>query len=69
MTDLVNMCDVVLGNEEDTDKIFGIKAPESDITAGKVDLDHYHYVCDKLANRFPVLKTILITLRFVFRQL
>ncbi len=63
MSDLVGMCDVALGNEEDAEKVFGIKAPESDITAGKVDADHYRYVCEKLAERFPSLKTISITLR------
>jgi 2-dehydro-3-deoxygluconokinase len=63
MNDLVSMCDVALGNEEDAEKVFGIKAPESDITAGKVDASHYRYVCEKLAERFPSLKTISITLR------
>jgi len=63
MSDLVGMCDVALGNEEDAEKVFGIKAPESDITAGKVEADHYRYVCEKLAERFPSLKTISITLR------
>lgn len=63
MSDLVGMCDVALGNEEDAEKVFGIKAPKSDITAGKVEADHYLYVCEKLAERFPSLKTISITLR------
>lgn len=63
MSDLVSMCDVALGNEEDAEKVFGIKAPESDVTSGKVDADHYRYVCEKLAERFPSLKTISITLR------
>jgi 2-dehydro-3-deoxygluconokinase len=63
MTDLVGMCDVALGNEEDAEKVFGIKAPESDITAAKVDASHYRYVCEKLAEKFPSLKTISITLR------
>lgn len=63
MSDLVGMCDVALGNEEDAEKVFGIQAPESDITAGKVDADHYRFVCEKLAERFPTLKTISITLR------
>jgi len=63
MSDLVGMCDVALGNEEDAEKVFGIQAPESDITAGKVDADHYRFVCEKLAERFPSLKTISITLR------
>jgi 2-dehydro-3-deoxygluconokinase len=63
MSDLVGMCDVALGNEEDAEKVFGIHAPESDITAGKVDAGHYRYVCEKLAERFPSLQTISITLR------
>ena len=63
MTDLVGMCDVALGNEEDAEKVFGIKAPEVDVTAGKVEADHYRYVCEELARKFPSLKTISITLR------
>jgi len=63
MTDLVSMCDVALGNEEDAEKVFGIKAPEVDVTAGKVEADHYRYVCEELNKKFPSLKTICITLR------
>ena len=63
MTDLVSLCDVALGNEEDAEKVFGIRAPEVDVTAGKVDADHYLYVCEELAKKFPSLKTICITLR------
>jgi 2-dehydro-3-deoxygluconokinase len=63
MTELVGMCDVALGNEEDAEKVFGIKAPEADVTAGKVEADHYLYVCEELNKRFPSLKTICITLR------
>ena len=63
MSDLVGMCDVALGNEEDAEKVFGIRAPESDITSGKVDAGHYLYVCEKLAESFPSLRTISITLR------
>ncbi len=63
MPDLVQYCDVAIGNEEDADKVFGIKAPESDVAAGKVEAEQYSYVCEKLAERFPNLKTIAITLR------
>ena len=44
-------------------KSLALKPPESDITAGKVEADHYLHVCEKLAERFPSLKTISITLR------
>jgi 2-dehydro-3-deoxygluconokinase len=63
MTELVSMCDVALGNEEDAEKVFGIKAPEADVTAGKVEADHYRFVCEELNKKSPSLKTISITLR------
>lgn len=63
MSELVGMCQVALGNEEDAEKVFGIHAPESDVTAGKVDASHYRHVCEALAGRFPSLQTVSITLR------
>lgn len=63
MPDLVNFCDVAIGNEEDAEKVFGINAPEADVTAGKIEASQYRFVCDALAKRFPALKTIAITLR------
>ncbi len=63
MPELVSYCSVAVGNEEDADKVFGIKAPEADVTAGKVEAEAYVYVCDNLAERFPNLETIAITLR------
>jgi 2-dehydro-3-deoxygluconokinase len=63
MTELVSMCDVSLGNEEDAEKVFGIKAHEVDVTAGKVEADKYLLVCEELAKMFPSLKMISITLR------
>ncbi|HLO31548.1 MAG TPA: sugar kinase [Anaerolineales bacterium] len=63
MTNLVDMCDVALGNEEDAEKVFGIKAPKAEITTGKVEAETYRYVCEQLARKFTSLKTISITLR------
>ena len=63
MPELVRYCDVVVGNEEDADKVFGIRAPEADVTAGRVEADKYRYVGDELARRFPNLKLIAVTLR------
>jgi 2-dehydro-3-deoxygluconokinase len=63
MPELVSYCDVAIGNEEDADKVFGVKAPESDVTAGKVEADKYRFVCEELAEAFPNLETIAITLR------
>ncbi len=63
MQELVNQCDVAIGNEEDAEKVFGIRAEHTDVTAGKVDADHYRSVCEQLAECFPNLKKIAITLR------
>ena len=63
MPQLVEYTDVAIGNEEDAAKVFGIHAPETDVTSGKIEADAYLYVCEKLKERFPNLNTIAITLR------
>lgn len=63
MPELVSYCDVAIGNEEDAEKVFGIHAPDTDVTSGKIEADRYQYVCQALNKRFPALKTIAITLR------
>jgi 2-dehydro-3-deoxygluconokinase len=63
MPDLVKLCDVAIGNEEDAAQVFGIHAPETDVTSGKVEADKYLFVCEELAKRFPSLKLVAITLR------
>jgi len=63
MPELVRHCDVVVGNEEDAEKVFGIKAPETDVTSGKVDAAKYRCVCEELVRQFPSLKMVAITLR------
>jgi len=63
MGDLVGLCDVAIGNEEDAEKVFGIRAPDTDVTSGKLDPAKYRIVCQKLSERFPSLRFIAITLR------
>jgi len=63
MPELVSYVDVAIGNEEDAEKVFGIKAPDSDVTAGVVEADAYRYVCEEMIRRFPNLKSVAITLR------
>lgn len=63
MEELVSHTDVAIGNEEDADKVFGIHAPEVDVTKGNVEADAYVYVCEQLKARFANLQTIAITLR------
>ena len=63
MPALVEFCDVAIGNEEDADKVLGIKAPDADVIGGKVEAESYRYVCEEVARRYPSLKTVAITLR------
>jgi 2-dehydro-3-deoxygluconokinase len=63
MPELVARSDIAVGNEEDADKVFGIKAPGADVVSGKVDPRNYRVVCESLAKRFPSLQKIAITLR------
>lgn len=65
MPELVAGCDLVLGNEEDAEKVFGIKPEGFDVTAtqGKIDVIRFESVCKQLMARFPRLKRVAITLR------
>jgi len=63
MSELVNYCDLAIGNEEDADKVFSIKAPETDISSGKINAQKYKFVGEQLMKKFPNLKNIAITLR------
>ncbi|HPD87566.1 MAG TPA: sugar kinase, partial [Proteiniphilum sp.] len=65
MPALVEGCDVILGNEEDAEKVFGIK-PEGfqvEHTGGEVDTAEFESVCKQLMQRFPRAKKVIITLR------
>jgi 2-dehydro-3-deoxygluconokinase len=64
MPDLVAGCDVILGNEEDAEKHFGIHPGHVDVTKGdSVDSHAYRSVCKKLMERFPRAKKVITTLR------
>ena len=64
MPELVAGCDVILGNEEDAEKHFGIHPEGVDVTHGEtVDAKAYISVCQQLMNRFPKAKKVIITLR------
>lgn len=65
MPALVEGCDVILGNEEDAEKVFGIKPEGFDVTAtaGEVNPKEFESVCKQLIKRFPRAKKVVITLR------
>ena len=63
MPDLVEGCDVILGNEEDAEMVFGIKPQGVDVTKGHVEAAAYQSVCEQLMKKFPRAKKVIITLR------
>lgn len=65
MPDLVVGSDIVLGNEEDCEKVFGIRPNHFDVTAtnGEVDAAQFESVCRQMQQRFPRAKKVIITLR------
>lgn len=65
MPRLVAGCDVILGNEEDAEKVFGIHPEGFDVsqTEGEVDAAAFESVCTQLMQQFPRAKKVIITLR------
>jgi len=65
MPALVEGCDVILGNEEDAEKVFGIHPEGFDVsnTGGEVNALEFESVCKQLMNKFPRAKKVIITLR------
>ncbi|MDP5172347.1 MAG: sugar kinase [Bacteroidia bacterium] len=63
MPELVAHCDVILGNEEDAEKVFNIHPEGVDVTQGHVEAEAYESVCKQLMARFPKAKKVIVTLR------
>jgi 2-dehydro-3-deoxygluconokinase len=64
MPALVEGCDIILGNEEDAEKHFGLHPEAVDVTQGhSVDSTAYHSVLKQLMQRFPRAKKVITTLR------
>lgn len=65
MPDMVAGSDIILGNEEDCEKVFGIKPQNfnAEHTQGNVDQNTFIDVCDQMMKMFPRCKKVAITLR------
>jgi len=65
MPALVEKCDIILGNEEDAEKVFGIKPEgfEAAHTAGEINAADFESVCIQLKQKFPNAQKVIITLR------
>lgn len=65
MPEMVAGCDVIMGNEEDCEKVFGVK-PEgfnAEQTNGNIDAGIFESVCSQMMQLFPRCKKMAMTLR------
>jgi len=65
MTGIVPHVDYIIANEEDAEKVFGIKAQGTEITSGQIDHEKYVDVASQLTKKFRV-KGVAITMRESF---
>lgn len=65
MTELTQYCDIILGNEEDAEKHFGIKPEGLDVTkhGHEVKAEAFLSVCQQMMEKFPKAKKVITTLR------
>ena len=65
MTELTSYCDIILGNEEDAEKHFGIMPEGLDITTQghQVKAEAFLSVCKQMMKKFPNAKKVITTLR------
>ena len=62
MTRLMPYVDVCVGNEEDADKVLGIKSSDTDVETGKVNKSGYAEVAKEICNTYGC-KKVAFTLR------
>ena len=63
MPELVAGTDIILGNEEDAEKVLGIKPEGIDVTGGHVEGAAYESVSKQIMAQFPRCKKVITTLR------
>lgn len=59
MTELMKYVDLCIGNEEDAENVFGIKADNTDVLSGSVDHKSYEEVAKKISDIFGCKYTAL----------
>jgi len=62
MGELVKYVDIALGNEEDCQRSLGVKV-DIDVESGKLQIQQYKELTDKILKLYPNIKKIAITLR------
>lgn len=63
MSEILPQVDLVIGNEEDAEKVLGIHAEGTAVEQGKIHPGAYHDVARQIVRRFPNVGQVAITLR------
>ena len=63
MQSLAPLIDVIIANEEDADLSLGIRAPETDVESGSLNIEGYIAVAKEITTQYPNVKQVAITLR------
>ena len=63
LRELVPYVDVLIANEEDADLCLGIRAADSDVDSGQLNIAGYRQVAAEIVNQFPNVRLVAVTLR------
>ena len=63
MREILPFIDLVVGNEEDCHDVLGIRAGQTDVHSGSLDINRYPDVAAQVVQQFPNVSTVAITLR------
>ena len=63
MSEILPHVDLVIGNEEDADKVLGIRAEGTAVDEGRIAAAAYAQVAREINRQFPNIKQVAITLR------
>jgi 2-dehydro-3-deoxygluconokinase len=63
MREILPYVDVVIANEEDASDVLSIRAGDSDVHAGRLEIDRYPEVATKIISQFENVSKVAITLR------
>ena len=63
MSEILPLVDLVIGNEEDADKVLGIRAEGTSVEEGRIEAAAYEQVARHIHQRFANVSRVAITLR------
>lgn len=63
MPELLEFSKIIIGNEEDADKVLGIKPKKTDVSKGVVEIEAYRDIAEQVYNKFPRCEIVAFSLR------